>query len=164
MSKKKKIYWVEGVSEKEVRASLADTRFNYLRTTQARKTLVVVLVALFAVCAISNFSASLLATWVSFISAILMLFVYFALRTSIRQIADAPDALIDERQQQIRDNAYLHSYRILAGLVALMFLSALFGFHIEIFSDSQTGGLVAGTLMLIAALPSAVIAWGEKGE
>jgi hypothetical protein len=98
-----------------------------------------------------------------------MILVYTMLRTSIRQIADAPDELIDERQQRIRDNAYLVSYRILAAglsvpLVALLLWAEWSDWNVEAFTDTSLTGIVLAYMFLITTLPSAVIAWGEKGE
>ena len=164
MSKKNKVYWVEGVTEKEVKNSLTDTRFNYLRNPRARKTLVVSFIAAYALAIASDYLGFKFSSIAALVAVLVMLVIYLLLRTSIRQIADAPDELIDERQQQIRDNAYLHAYRIMAAVLCVIFIATAFGLRIEFLSDNQTTGLIVGTLFLMAALPSAVIAWGEKGE
>lgn len=162
--KKNKIYWVEGVTEKEVKASLTDTKHNYLRTTGARRLLIALFVALYTLAIASDYLGSLFGSIAALVAATLMLVVYLLLRTSIRQIADAPDELIDERQQRVRDNAYLHAYRIMAAVISLLFIGTAFGLRIDFLSDDQTTGLIVGTLFLFAALPSVVIAWGERGE
>ena len=164
MSKENKVYWVEGVTEKEMKKSLTDTKFNYLRTTRARRTLVVFLWAFYAVSIATDYFDGKINDIAALGACVLMLTVYLLLRTSIRQIADAPDELIDERQQQLRDNAYLHAYRIMAAVITLIFIGTAFGLRIDFLSDEQTTGLIVGTLFLMAALPSAVIAWGERGE
>jgi hypothetical protein len=164
MSKKNKVYWIEGVTEKEVKNSLSDTRFNYLRNPRARKTLVVSFVAAYTLAAASDFLDLKLGSVAGLLAIALMLVIYLLLRTSIRQIADAPDELIDERQQQIRDGAYLYAYRIMAAVLCLIFIATAFGLRIAFLSEDQTTGLIVGTLFLIGALPSAVIAWGEKEE
>ena len=164
MSKENKVYWVEGVTEKEMKKSLTDTKFNYLRTTRARRTLVILLWAFYAFAIATDYFDGKINDIVALGACVLMLTVYLLLRTSIRQIADAPDELIDERQQQLRDNAYLQAYRIMAAVITLIFIGTAFGLRIDFLSDEQTTGLIVGTLFLLAALPSAVIAWGEKGE
>ena len=163
-NKKNKVYWVEGVTEKEVKNSLSDTKHNYLRTSAARRFLVVLFVALYALAIVTDYLSILVGSVAALVTAFLMLIVYLLLRTSIRQIADAPDELIDERQQRVRDNAYLHAYRIMAAVITLTFIATGFGLRIDFGSDDQTPGLIVGTIFLMAALPSAVIAWGEKGE
>ena len=163
-NKKNKVYWVEGVTENEVKNSLSDTKHNYLRTSSARRFLVVLFVALYALAVASDYLGQLFGSIAALVTVLLMLVVYLLLRTSIRQIADAPDELIDERQQRVRDNAYLHAYRIMASVIVLIFIGTAFGLRIDLLSDDQTTGLIVGTIFLIAALPSAVIAWGEKGE
>ena len=163
-SKKNKVFWVEGLTENEVKNSLSDTKHNYLRTSGARRFLVVSLVVLYALAIASDYLGLLLGSLAALVTVFLMLVVYLLLRTSIRQVADAPDELIDERQQRVRDNAYLHAYRIMASVITLIFIGTAFGLRVDFLSDDQTTGLIVGTLFLIAALPSAVIAWGEKGE
>lgn len=162
--RKNKVFWIEGVTENEVKNSLSDTKHNYLRTSSSRRFLVVSLVVLYALAIATDYLGLLLGSLAALVTVFLMLVVYLLLRTSIRQVADAPDELIDERQQRVRDNAYLHAYRIMASVITLIFIGTAFGLRVDFLSDDQTTGLIVGTLFLIAALPSAVIAWGEKGE
>ena len=108
-NKKNKVYWVEGVTENEVKNSLSDTKHNYLRTSAARRLLVVLFMALYALAIASDYLELAIASIASLVLVGLMLIVYLMLRTSVRQIADAPDELIDERQQKVRDNAYLQA-------------------------------------------------------
>lgn len=162
---KNKVYWVEGVTEDEVKNSLSDTKHNYLRTSGARRFLVVLFMTLYALAIASDYLELAVASIASLVLVGLMLIVYLMLRTSVRQIADAPDELIDERQQQVRDNAYLQAYRILATVIAVIFVGAAFGLvNLGFSSEYQSTGLIVGTIFLIPTLPSAVIAWGEKGE
>ena len=163
-NKKNKVYWVEGVTEKEVKNSLSDTKHNYLRTSGARRLLVVLFMALYALAIASGYLELAIASIASLVLVGLMLVVYLMLRTSVRQIADAPDELIDERQQQVRDNAYLQAYRILATVIAVIFGAAFGLVNLGFSSEYQSTGLIVGTIFLIPTLPSAVIAWGEKGE
>lgn len=164
-NKKNKVYWVEGVTENEVKNSLTDTKHNYLRTSSARRLLVVLFMTLYAIAIASDYLGLLFGSLAASVTCFLMLVVYLLLRTSIRQIADAPDELIDERQQRVRDNAYLHAYRILATVIAVIFVGAAFGLvNLGFSNEYQSTGLIVGTIFLIPTLPSAVIAWGEKGE
>jgi hypothetical protein len=167
--KKNKVYWVEGVTANEVENSLNDSRYNYLRTRKARRALVVLFVVLLGLSIGTGFVSTDVGNYLLMASVAGMILVYIMLRTSIRQIADAPDELIDERQQRIRDNAYLVSYRILAAglsvpLVAFLLWAEWSDWNVEAFTDSSMTGIVLAYMFLIATLPSAVIAWGEKGE
>ncbi len=80
--------------------------------------------------------------------------------------ANQPDAVLDERQQRVRDRAYLHSYQ---GLAAVFTLAAVYG---AIAWDSQAKlglwlpstwnqvqAVLWGVLLLCITLPAAVVAW-----
>jgi len=52
-----------------------------------------------------------------------VMLAYFQLRKSVRNVADAPDELLDERQIAVRNSGYLHAYRYLAGVGILYVFS-----------------------------------------
>ena len=99
---------------------------------------------------------------------LLLLIGYLLIRTSVRHIADSPDELLDERQIALRDRSYLHSYRIISSVFALA-LVALF-IRIDLsetafeISDWWGTGTWFSLIMLMAGLPSIVVAWLDKGE
>ncbi len=159
-----KMYWIEGVSEKEVVEALNDTRWNALRTRKARRALVVG----FSAAAIGLLVTAIdfgageeingLLSGVVFIAFGALLFLgYFALRTSVRQLADAPDELLDERQIAVRNSVYLHAYRLSAGVLLSILVVALY----DILSWPNVLFTVA---MVMAALPSMVLAWQLPDE
>ncbi|MFM2412043.1 MAG: hypothetical protein RLZZ587_376 [Actinomycetota bacterium] len=159
-----KMYWIEGVSEKEVVAALNDTRWNALRTRPARRALVIGFsaAALALLVTAIDFGAgdviNGLLSGIVFIALGGMLFLgYFALRTSVRQLADAPDELLDERQIAVRNSVYLHAYRLSAAVMLCVLVVALF----DILSWPNVLFTVA---MLMAALPSMVLAWQLPDE
>jgi hypothetical protein len=80
-------------------------------------------------------------------------------------LAQAPDAQLDERQVQIRDRAYLDSYRIFVGvtLVALVvagLVPGILGRPLTLTFD-VVNWFVMGGVLISLALPSAVVAWRE---
>lgn len=158
---KNKMYWLEGVTEKEVVTALNDTRWNGLRRRPVRRLMVVsfsLLAALLMVTSIDFGSDGELISGVSFLVLAVALFVgYFALRTSVRQLADAPDDLLDERQISIRNEMYLHAYRLTAVLLIAAMIVALVGV-------SRWENLWFATAMVMAALPSMVLAWRLPNE
>jgi hypothetical protein len=107
-------------------------------------------------------------SYVGTLGGLFLLIGYLLLRTSVRHIADSPDELLDERQIALRDRSYLHSYRIISSVFVLL-LVALF-IRIDLsesaFEISEWWG--TGTwfalIMLMAGLPSMVVAWLDKGE
>ena len=126
MSKKEKQYWpIEGVTRREVIKSQNDTRFNFLRTRKSRRLMIAGLTLLTVLVALSSALPSKASSYVGTLGGLLLLIGYLLLRTSVRHIADSPDELLDERQIALRDRSYLHSYRIISSVFALL-LVALF--------------------------------------
>ena len=80
-------------------------------------------------------------------------------------LAQAPDAQLDERQVQVRDRAYLDSYRIFVGvtLVALVLLGLVPGMVERplTLTFDVVNWFVMGAVLLSLVLPSAVVAWRE---
>ena len=107
----------------------------------------------------------LVVTLLFFTLAVMLYVGYFQLRTSIRLIADAPNEFLDERQIKLRNENYLHSYRILAailvtgGLPLMVFLEAGVNFAEHL---GFASGLFVSLLMLIAVLPTMTLAWKEE--
>lgn len=169
MAKKERQFWpIEGVTRKEVIKSQNDTRFNYLRTTKSRRTMVMALSLLTILVAASSAMPTKASSYVGTLGGLVLLIGYLLIRTSVRHIADSPDELLDERQIALRDRSYLHSYRIISSVFA-MALVALF-IRIDLSENSfEVGdwwgvGTWFSLIMLMAGLPSMVVAWLDKGE
>lgn len=179
MPKKNKIYWLEGVTEKQVKSLLNDERskFAWLRRQRNRRFLVAFTAVGIWLSAMGSFYSDLKSgldfktsnqiIWLS--SAILVLLFavlvcYSLLRIAVRGIAEAPTELLDERQIRIRDTSYRYAYQISGYLILALFLSLVFGPEITLFSDSANDGsfLLIAMLFAYAALPSMVIAWREQ--
>jgi len=169
MAKKEKQFWViEGVTRSEVIKSQNDTRFNYLRTRNSRRIMIAVMSFLTVLVTFSSALPSKASSYVGVLGGLLLLIGYLFIRTSVRHIADSPDELLDERQIALRDRSYLHSYRIISSifviiLVALFIRIELSETPYEITEWWGTGSWFA-LIMLMAGLPSMVVAWLDKGE
>ena len=179
MSKRNKIYWFEGVTEKGVKSLLnnENSRYKWLRSQRNRRILVLLM-------ALGLFLISMGSYWptiktnlnlgpevgilVYSITAIFIIFAvlggYSLLRIAVRSIADAPDELLDERQIAVRNTSFRYSYFILSyilmGLMVLMF----FGPELQMFQPEGNDGsyVVIAALFASAALPSMVMAWRER--
>lgn len=169
MSKKEKQFWpIEGVTRNEVINSQNDTRFNYLRTRSSRRFLIALMTILTVLVAFSSALPSKASSYVAALGGLLLFTGYLVIRTSVRYIADSPDELLDERQIALRDRSYLYSYRIISS-VFIVIIIALFiridlsesTFDIERWWGAGTWFAV---IMLMAGLPSMVVAWLDKGE
>jgi general stress protein CsbA len=169
MTKKEKQFWpIEGVTRSEVLKSQNDTRFNFLRTCKSRRVMIAGLILLTVLVALSSALPTKTSSYVGTFGGLLLLTGYLLLRTSVRHIADSPDELLDERQIALRDRSYLHAYRIISSIFALL-LVALF-IRIDLsesafeVSDWWGTGTWFSLIMLMAGLPSMVVAWLDKGE
>lgn len=97
--------------------------------------------------------------------ALLMLLGLALLLTSwVWHAANEPDAQLDERQLQVRNRAYLHSYQ---GVATVLVLCAFYG---ALAWDNgwwlpqtwnQIQSIMWGVLLLALTLPAAVIAWTQ---
>lgn len=125
-------------SAKSVEKSLADTKWNGLRTKRALRFLVigsnVVLwggsIFLFIV-GDSVWSAYLLIH-------VLVLFVFwYLLRQAVRLVPDAPADSLDERMNQERNQNYFTAYQGLAGIATL--IAVVFILNVVIQDASETG-------------------------
>lgn len=169
MVKREKNFWpIEGVTRNEVLKSQSDTRFNFLRTRQSRRWMIGALTVLTVLVALSSALPTKASSYVGTLGGLFLLIGYLLIRTSVRHIADSPDELLDERQIALRDRSYLHSYRIISSVFALA-LVALF-IRIDLsetafeISDWWGTGTWFSLIMLMAGLPSMVVAWLDKGE
>ena len=179
MSKKNKIYWSLGVTEKETRALLTDvnSKFKWLRSQRNRRILVVlnilgiVLVSLGSYYPIlkTNLKLSGEIELVIFsVSAIFVIFLtlgaYSFLRIAVRGIADAPDELLDERQIQVRNTSYRYAYLAMGYIVLGLLLIMFFGPELQLFQPAGNDGsyLAIATMFAFAAAPSMILAWRER--
>jgi len=179
MSKKNKIYWLEGVTEKGVKSLLNDenSKFSWLRRQRNRRVLVLFMALGIIVTALGSYytglkeelrldgSAEII--WLT-VAVLFILFAvlvgYSLLRIAVRGIADAPTELLDERQVRVRDTSYRYAYLISGYLLITLLLLYFFGPEISLFSDTANDGsyLLIATLFAYSSLPSMVIAWRER--
>jgi len=179
MSKKNKIYWFEGVTEKGVKALLNDenSKFRWLRPQRNRRILVVLMtVGLIAVAMgsywpilKSNMNLSNGTDLVVYsVTAIFVIFAvlggYSFLRISVRSIADAPDELLDERQIQVRDTSIRYAYYGMGYVVLAILILMIFGPDLQMFQTEGNDGsyLMIATLFAYGSMPSMVMAWRER--
>ena len=179
MSKKNKIYWLEGVTEKGVKDLLNNdnSKFRWLRPQRNRRILVILMALGMVLISMGSYWPTLktnlnlspeVSVIVYSVTAIFVIFAvvvcYSFLRIAVRSIADAPDELLDERQITVRNTSFRYAYFILSyilmGLMVLMF----FGPELQLFQPEGNDGsyLVIAALFATAALPSMVMAWRER--
>ena len=169
MSKKEKQFWpIEGVTRKEVLKSQNDTRFNFLRTRKSRRAMIALMSLLTVLVSLSSALPTKASSYVGALGGLILLSGYLLIRTSVRHIADSPDELLDERQIALRDRSYLHSYRIISSVFALIIVALFIRIDLSESVFEITDWWGTGTwfslIMLMAGLPSMVVAWLDKGE
>ncbi len=179
MSKKNKIYWFEGVTEKGVKALLNDENsyYRWLRPQRNRRILVLLMVFGLFLTSMGSYWPTLktnlnlsaeIGILVYSITAIFVIFAtlvcYSLLRISVRSIADAPDELLDERQIMVRNTSFRYAYFILSYILLGLMVLVLFGPRLQMFEPEGNNGsyVVIAALFATAALPSMVLAWREK--
>ena len=179
MSKKNKIYWFEGVTEKGVKSLLNDenSKFRWLRPQRNRRVLVILMSIGLVLTSMGSYWPTLktnlnLSTDVSLIvfsvTAILVIFTvvlgYSFLRIAVRSIADAPDELLDERQIAIRNTSFRYAYRAFETIALVVILLMIIGPEVKMFQPEGNDGsyLMISMLFLGSSLPSMVMAWRER--
>jgi hypothetical protein len=178
MPKNNKIYWAEGVTEKEVKSLLSNenSKFSWLRRQRNRRFLVFFMAIGIVMTGLGSYYPDLKQglgldgsseiIWLT-IAVLTLLFAvlvgYSLLRIAVRGIADAPTELLDERQVRIRDTSFRTAYQIAGYLILVLFLLLSFGPDLTLFSDSGNTAsfLLIATLFAYASLPSMVLAWRE---
>lgn len=179
MSKRNRIYWSLGVTEKGTRALLTDenSKFKWLRSQRNRRLLVILNMLGIVLVSLGSYYPNLKTNLnlnsatelvVYSVTAIFVIFLtlgaYSYLRIAVRGIADAPDELLDERQIQIRNTSYRYAYLAMGYIVFGLLLLMFFGPELQMFQPEGNDGsyLVIATMFAFAAAPSMILAWRER--
>jgi hypothetical protein len=181
---RKRFYWIEFVSRREVETALESNRYPFLYQRWMRRALVLLYVAFLMLLAnsqaLGELATRLVAEGYAFLSLLVgvsslkigsyteglfflaLLLLLWPLRSSVRMIADAPTELLDERLVALRDRCYVIAYRAL-----LLVLGGYFGLALATQPTLTHDTLLAPVLffcMLGASLPSLILAWQLPSE
>jgi len=179
MSKKNKIYWFEGVTEKGVKSLLneEDSKFRWLRPQRNRRVLVVFLALGLILTSMGSYWPTLknnlnmtgpISGVIYSVTAVFVILAviggYSFLLIAVRSIADSPDELLDERQIAVRNTSFRYAYFILGYIILALLILMIFGPELQMFQSEGNDGsyVVIATLFACAALPSMVMAWRER--
>jgi serine phosphatase RsbU (regulator of sigma subunit) len=166
----KKIYWLEGVTKKEVIESLTDAKPSIFRNQKNRKVLVAMLSLSIILLSMTIFiEQPKIKSYAEFILMAAIVIFYLILRKAVRLLADAPTELLDERQIKLRNNAYLYAYRWMIYIaIAYFVLYILVGSQVSNSIVPEFKPHISSSLFSICAwmavLPSMVIAWVTPSE
>jgi hypothetical protein len=173
----KRVYWVEGVTRAEVEDALdgrTDNRWGWLYRPAVRRTLVIAnpaswLLVIYGATDLPLNLGSPDTAWSWWWLPPIPL--WFAVRRSVRLVADAPEELLDERLVALRNDTYVTSYRAVAAAVTVVAgLLVLFGDAFEPNAETRDTLLrfvIAGAyaaIWALPALPSVVLAWTLRSE
>lgn len=96
---------------------------------------------------------------------ILGTFIYLYVNTNLWNLGNGPDKNLDERQIQVRNNAYRHAYTVIASLVVVIGLYYAIALDKDALWIPQTYDQASyflwGAILLTMTLPSAILAWTE---
>jgi hypothetical protein len=179
MSKKNKIYWFEGVTEKGVKDLLnnENSKFRWLRPQRNRRVLVLLMAFGLILTSMGSYWSTLktnlgmsgpVSGVVYSVAAVFVILAviggYSFLRIAVRSIADAPDELLDERQIKIRDTSFRYAYYGFGYIVLILLLLMNIGPEVKLFQPEGNDGsyLLISMMFLCAALPSMILAWRER--
>jgi hypothetical protein len=179
MSRKNKIYWFEGVTEKGVKALLNDenSKFRWLRPQRNRRVLVILMALGLVLVSMGSYWTTIktnlnlsdgTAVVIYSVTAIFVIFAvlvgYLFLRISVRGIGDAPNELLDERQIKVRDTSFRYAYYAMGYLIAGLLILILSGPEIKLFESEENDGsyVIIAVLFAFSSMPSMVLAWREQ--
>ncbi len=179
MSKKNKIYWFEGVTEKGVKALLNDenSKFRWLRPQKNRRVLVVLMAIGLVLTSMGSYwptiktnlnlspEVGVIVYSVTVIFVILVLVGgYSLLRIAVRSIADAPDELLDERQIAVRNTSFRYAYFILGYILLALMVMVIFGLNFKCSRLREMMEVTSLSLSFLHVLHclSMVMAWRER--
>ncbi len=179
MSKRNKIYWFEGVTEKGVKSLLTDenSKYRWLRPQRNRRVLVALMFIGLITVAMGSYWPTLKMNMklssgaeviVYSVTAIFVIFAvlvgYLFLRISVRGIGDAPDELLDERQIKVRNTSFRYAYYAMGYLIAGLLILMLSGPELKLFEPEGNDGsyVIIAVLFAFSSMPSMVLAWRER--
>jgi hypothetical protein len=156
-------------------AVMNDTKWDGLRTSRAQKILVTLAVFSMVSAPVLFWFEDTILPGFGLVSVIAIFLLWWMLRASVRLVADAPDEYLDEYQVQQRDRTYVHSFRILAGVVSVMAVSLiLVAFStdyttvgtVDYYTFTVTFGQINSLIWLILGpvilVPNLVLAWTQS--
>ncbi|GAA1727816.1 hypothetical protein [Microcella frigidaquae] len=146
---------------------MRDTRWDWMRTRAARRGIVALMIVMLIAIPIAWLTLPALAALGVIALAVV---VWWALRMSVRVVADLPEEYLDERQARVRDRAYVDAYRWFAGITLTAATAALVWFVVVSSDDVVALELTWGGAMAIfwtfeglaLTLPSIVLALRER--
>ena len=159
---------------KNIETVMNDTKWDGIRTARAQRILVVFGVVSLIASPVVFWFEDQVKPGIGILTIVPIFLIWWLLRVSVRLVADAPDEFLDELQLQQRDRTYLHSFRILAGVVTALAVALMIVVismdvvavgEVETYQISLTFGQVQAVIWSILGstilIPNLVLAWNQ---
>lgn len=156
-------------------AVMNDTKWNVIRTARAQRILVVLGVLSIVVAPTLFWFDDFIKPGIGILGVIPIFLIWWLLRISVRLVADAPDEYLDELQLKQRDRTYLHSFRILGGLVSALAVGLMIfvismdyvsvdsiDYYELTFTFGQVNSVIWSILGSVILVPNLVLAWNQS--
>ncbi len=153
---------------------MRDTKWDAVRTGRAQRLLVVASAISLVTCPALFWFEDFIKPGIGILSVLPIFLFWWLLRISVRLVADAPDEFLDELQIRQRDRTYLHSFRVLAGIVSALAVTLMIVTiskdvttvgQVEYYNYSVTFGQVNAVIWAILGstilVPNMVLAWNQ---
>lgn len=160
---------------KNIDAVMNDTKWNVIRTARAQRILVVLGVLSILVAPTLFWFDDFIKPGIGILGVIPIFLIWWLLRISVRLVADAPDEYLDELQLKQRDRTYLHSFRILGGLVSALAVGLMIfvismdyvsvdsiDYYELTFTFGQVNSVIWSILGSVILVPNLVLAWNQS--
>ena len=159
---------------KSIETVMNDTKWDGIRTSRAQRILVLLGVASLIASPVVFWFEDYIKPGIGILTVVPIFLIWWLLRISVRLVADAPDEFLDELQVQQRDRTYLHSFRILGGLVSAIAVALMVVVismdvvtvgEVELYRLELTFGQVNAVIWSILGstilVPNLVLAWNQ---
>jgi hypothetical protein len=162
---------------KSIDTVMQDTKWDGLRTPTAQRILVLLGIFSLILSPVVYWFEDFIVPGIGVLTLIPIFLVWWLLRISVRLVADAPDEYLDEFQVRQRDRTYLHSFRILAGIVSalavvLMVVAISTDFQseegVDYYHFALTFGQINSVIWIVLGsailVPNLVLAWNQANR
>lgn len=175
------VYGLRPASKEKLAKSMdnvmQDTKWDAIRTSKAQKLLVVLGALSLIIAPVVFWIEDLIKPGYGILAIIPIFLIWWLLRISVRLVADAPDEYLDEFQVRQRDRTYLHSFRILGGIVSALAVTLMvFAISTDFQSNQgvdyyqfeltfgQINAVIWTVLGSVILVPNLVLAWNQANR
>lgn len=153
------------LAEAQAQRRLHDVRWNFLRTRQNRKRLIVAIYTILTIYGVANFLDQPFVVLPALVAYLVLLLL---LQTVSRGIVDMPQELADERMREVRGDVYRYSFLGAVGIFSLIMILDIIiavankaGAPLDRLSGTQWMDMMFLAFFMTLPLPNAIFLWTE---